>query len=444
MSNKKRQFRGKKPQKQKNIIATKNIEVIDTGLKGDGVGFYQKQPVYINRSIAGDYVNVRIEKTRDGTLRGCVEDITTPSPNRQEPPCPHYDECGGCSLQHMKKGHYKEWKTDLLAQALERRGLNSKEFKNTEFIPEHTRRRATFSAYKQNNKTIIGYHKRRSKNITNITECLVSHTKILELKDKIKESIHSLIKDSKPCDIFIQLIDDQIDLLITGPLETRTQKPELATLETVAEMAQTYGISRISWRMKDKDAPELLIEQNPLLKRCGELSVALPIAAFLQPSAEGEAYLAKTVMENLPKSGPYADLFSGTGTFAGHMIQNGHVDAYDSEGDAINRLSDAAKTTSKLKAYERNLFTDPLTAKELNKYKAIVLDPPRAGAKEQAEEIAKADIDKIIYISCNPATFARDAEIIMSEGTYNFTSAQVVDQFIWSHHIEVIGIFEKK
>lgn len=443
MSNKKHTKRHQNRSRRKDTSFLANIEIIDTGLKGDGIGFHENEPVYVGRSIEGDIAQVRISRMKDGTLRGMIEHLTTLSSNRSTPPCNYYNECGGCTLQHLKPEPYKDWKNALLKHALERRGITPIEYKDPIFIEEGTRRRATLALFKQKGKLTIGYHKRRSKTITNITKCLVCDDKLLIIAKKLEKHIHRIIKDSRPIDLFIQLVDGAIDILITGPLETRTQEPDINTRLDIAEMAEKENLARVSWRLKDRNEPEVIIERTPVLKPCGSISVPLPPAAFLQPSREGENALIKATIDALPDKGPYADLFCGSGTFAGHIANHGHVDAYELESDAINCLDKASKSISQLKAIRRNLFENPITPKELDKYRAVIIDPPRAGAKEQTTHIANSKVEKVIYISCNPSTFARDAEILTKDGTYTLISAQTIDQFKWSHHVEVIGIFEK-
>jgi 23S rRNA (uracil1939-C5)-methyltransferase len=168
----------------------------------------------------------------------------------------------------------------------------------------------------------------------------------------------------------------------------------------------------------------------------------LPPLAFLQPTPAGEATLVSAIMEFLPKNGTFADLFCGCGTFSGPMLQRGTVDAYDSIESAIRAL-DKSKGAKPLKAVQRDLFRNPLQYAEANKYDAIVFDPPRIGAHEQAKTLAVSTTPILIGVSCNPATFARDARILV-DGGYVFESIKVVDQFTWSHHVELVAAFTKR
>jgi 23S rRNA (uracil1939-C5)-methyltransferase len=209
--------------------------------------------------------------------------------------------------------------------------------------------------------------------------------------------------------------------------------------EAIAQLAQKAGVDRISWRPRERDAPEVMLEVRPIVARFGPLAVALPPLAFLQPTKAGEAALVGAVMAALPERGIFADLFAGCGTFTGPMLARGPVDAYEA-GDAPVRALDKAKATLPLKAVRRDLFRNPLTGAELKRYDAIVFDPPRAGAFAQAKHLAESKVPRLIGVSCNPATFARDARLLV-DGGYALESVTVVDQFTWSHHVELVGVF---
>jgi 23S rRNA (uracil1939-C5)-methyltransferase len=179
-----------------------------------------------------------------------------------------------------------------------------------------------------------------------------------------------------------------------------------------------------------------------LRARFGDLDIALPPLAFLQPTQAGEDALVESVMALLPRAGNFADFFSGCGTFTGPMLGRGAVDAYDSVGPAIRAL-DKAKGDKPLKAIRRDLFLSPLRRDEANRYDAIVFDPPRAGAQEQVRALASGRVPLLVGVSCNPASFARDARILV-DGGYRLDSVRVIDQFTWSHHVELVAAFIKR
>ena len=195
----------------------------------------------------------------------------------------------------------------------------------------------------------------------------------------------------------------------------------------------------MSFKVGDK--VQTLIKKEPVHKTFGNLKVELPPAAFLQPTSEGEEALVTAVMNAIPAKGKFLDLFSGCGTFSGPLLERGSVDAFESGELAVKALSKLSSEFP-LRVYRRDLFKNPVRYQDLNRFDAIIFDPPRAGCVEQAHEMALSKCETLVGISCNPATFARDAKIL-AKGKYQLKSLQVIDQFLWSHHVEVVGVFTK-
>jgi 23S rRNA (uracil1939-C5)-methyltransferase len=366
-----------------------------------------------------------------------------------QPPCPNYDVCGGCTLQHADEGFYRDWKVAIVRDALRRKGLSPKTWRDPVFVPPGTRRRATFNAHKHNGKVTLGYFRRRTHRITDIRACLVADPGVMALREKLVPLLAPILTEGKDADIFIQMVGGRFELAITGPVGKKG-KPDLPVREAIADLAHKADINRISWRGRERDQRddiEVMIERNPLIAKFGPLDVALPPLAFLQPTQAGEAALVESMMELLPESGKFADLFAGSGTFSGPMLARGPVDAYESVAPAIRALEKAALNkigaALPLKAFRRDLDREPLRREEANRYDAIVFDPPRAGAAEQVKALASAKTPLLIAVSCNPATFARDARILV-DGGYRLNSVKVIDQFTWSHHVELVAGFSKR
>lgn len=412
------------------------------GRRGDGIGTLPDgRPVYVARALPGERVRVRLLADRGEGLGGVLEEIIAPAPERTDPPCPHYAACGGCALQHMKRETYRGWKETLVRETLARAGLAPEVWKDTVFIPEGTRRRATLAAFLQNGRVRLGYHRARSADIIDIPHCLVLSQRLQRFTEDVRPFLPRILTDSRPADIFVQDVDGALDLVFTGPLGKR-KEPDLAVREAIAEMAQSCGVARISWRAKDRGEPEILLRPAPVLKRFGALAVELPPLAFLQPSGEGEAALVSAMLSALPERGKTADLFAGCGTFAGPLLARGEVLAVEGDRASADAVQVAAKQARGLSVARRDLFREPLSAKELSGFDAVVIDPPRAGARAQAEQIADSGVPVVVSVSCNPATFARDGKILM-EGGYRLAAAQIVDQFLWSGHVEIVGVFRR-
>ncbi len=407
------------------------------GPKGDGIHNADSGRIYVDRALPGDVVQAKVQRGTGGVLRGDITRVVTPSPHRVTAPCPNFDVCGGCTLQHATEAFYRDWKIGIVRDALAREDVTPAVWHDPVFVPPGTRRRVTFAAYKKGARVTLGYFRRRTHMVTDIAACLVADPAIMDLRGKLTTALAPLLIEGKTTDIFLQSVNGQTELVITGPIG----KQGLQVHEAVADLAQTLRLARVSWRAKDRDEPEILLEVNPMRARFGALEVNLPPLAFLQPTQAGEAALAAAVMAHLPQKGTFADLFCGSGTFSGPMLDRGSVHAFDTVEPAIRTL-EKAKGPKPLHAHRRDLYKEPLTRDEANAFDAVVFDPPRAGAEAQARELATSDVPTIVGVSCDPRTFARDARIL-SEGGYGLESVQVVDQFTWSHHVELVAVFHK-
>lgn len=427
------------------ILTEKALSITALAPRGDGVARRDGDgaTVHVDRAAPGDVVTARLSRSPDGVLRGDILEILEPGPDRVAPPCPHYAVCGGCTLQHLSRAAQREWKQDLVRAALTRQGVTPRLWRDPVFVAEATRRRATFAALRQQDRVILGYHARRSRRIADIESCMVLDPAIMDLRARLGRFLAPVLKGSRPADVMIQKVGAAVEVVITGPVGQKGA-PDLAVREAAAEMAQTLGLARLSWRADVRDTPEILLTLSPVAARFGALAVDLPPGAFLQPSAKGEAALAAAVMEALPETGkgPVADLFAGCGTFAGRMAERAAVDAFESGAAAVEALARAGRAQG-LRALRRDLFREPLSRAELARYAALVIDPPRAGAKAQMEAIAQSAVPVVVSVSCNPVTFARDAAILC-EGGYAFEHMQIIDQFAFSHHVEMVGVFSRE
>lgn len=410
-----------------NIITTAISEI---GTQGDGLGVHGGETLYVPKTAPGDIVQVRPE----GKDYARLVSIQTPSPDRVEPPCPHFQKCGGCSLQHVTQQFYTDWKMDRVRSSLERAGVKVKTWNDPIFLPAATRRRTSLAARRNGDKITLGYNPVRSHDILDIKTCLILKPELEAKVQGLRPFLTRLLPDGKTVDITLQHADGLTDMVLTGHFP-----PSLDRDETLGELAELLDIARISLRARDFGPVETLLTRKSVTKRFGSISVNLPPAAFLQASDEGEAALTAFVVEHAKGATKVADLFSGCGTFAGHLLKAGHqVSAFDGDGAAIKALGRPA-----LKTEQRDLFKNPLSEVELDAFEIVVFDPPRAGAKEQSERLAYSDVPKIIGISCNPGTFARDAALLQ-EGGYSLQSVTLIDQFTWSAHTEIASVFVKK
>jgi 23S rRNA (uracil1939-C5)-methyltransferase len=330
----------------------------------------------------------------------------------------------------MEPRFYREWKSSLVREALKTAGVFPKEIRPTIFIGGGNRRRATFSIVRVGSKVVMGYYGRRTKEITEINECLIADPMLLEIKKYLRPLLHPMLLDKKPVDVFVQITDEGAEMVGTGPVNRGALLKNFKSTPFV----------RVGWRRDEESTIEQIQSTKPLRKTFGDLRVNLPPMAFLQPTPQGEKALVDAVMAAVPAEGRFADLFSGSGTFTGPLLSRGTVDAYESSPGALRALMQTKHP--KLRVFKRDLYKNPLHRDELGRYDAVVFDPPRGGCEAQAKRMAASKCKTLIYVSCNPTSFARDARHL-SEGGYRPQSVQAVDQFLWSHHLEVVGVFRK-
>lgn len=405
--------------------------ITDLGPKGDGIVQGDNGSIFLDRTAPGDEVEAELFRDDKGVMRGEVINLITPSPFRVSPPCPHYDVCGNCTLQHVSLEFYQNWKLGLVKEALLKWNLKPKQWLSPVFLKGRNRRRATFSLTRKKGKLIMGYYQRRSKNISPIPDCEVALPELMEIRNWTEPFLSSLVKEGKTLDVFIQKIGDSFEMVLSG-LPTISK----AVLEEIAGLP---SIDRVS--LKKDGGIQVLAQKKTLIAHFGQLRVPLPPASFLQPTEDGEKTLVDAVLKAANPGKRLADLFSGSGTFSGPLLSLGEVSAYESNPHAVRALRSAVKK-ERLQVHQRDLFIQPLSRQELNQFDTIVFDPPRAGCVEQAKEMARSHCPLLIGVSCNPATFARDAHHL-TRGGYQLQSLQIIDQFLWSHHVEVVGVFTK-
>lgn len=351
-----------------------------------------------------------------------------PGPHHQSPPCRHFPTCGGCQLQHLDDANYAGFVADRVAAALDAQGLTTA-IRPPYLSPPRTRRRATLHG----ERGLVGFTAAGSHAVVNMRECHVLHPTLFALVAPLRALAQRLRLKGR-ADLHLTLADQGVDLLIEGRLP-----PGLATAEALTAFAQAYGLARIA--VDEGLGPETRWEPQPATVTLGARPVPLPPAAFLQATADGEAALIAAVREATTGAATIADLFAGLGTFA--LALPGRVYAAEGARDALLALK-AAAAGRPVFAEHRDLYRRPLTPVELDRFDAVVLDPPRAGARDQAAALAAATGPQAIaYVSCNPSSFARDAKTL-AEGGWRLDWVQPVGQFRWSTHVELVGRFSRR
>lgn len=381
-------------------------------------------PIYVPGTLPGEVV----EGILDGD-RLADPKIVTPSPDRVKPPCRHARTCGGCQLQHASDPFVAAWKQDVVAIALSGQGLTA-EFLPLVTSPPKSRRRATLSARRTKSGVLLGFHARASDTITEIPECQLLHPGILAAFPGLQALVQ--IGGSRTTELSLQitLTRGGPDVVVTGgkPLDG-------ALRMDLARLVETHGFSRLTW-----DGETVALRDRPALTM-GQATVAPPAGAFLQATQHGEAALLAAVRKALGPQKRVVDLFSGVGTFTLPLAADMEVHAVEGDAAMTKALDVAARSTPNLHRIStetRDLFRRPLEPDELLTFTGAIIDPPRAGAEAQTDRLAVSKIPVIAAVSCNPVTFARDAKALLAGG-YRLDWIQVIDQFRWSTHIELVA-----
>lgn len=426
----------------------RDIEGVIERMGGQGHGVLDRdgERFYVPFTVPGDRIAAKVGEKRGDGFSASLSVLEAEGPDRVEAPCVHFQACGGCALQHWSDAAYRAWKRDKLAAALARREIHDVAIGELVAVPDRSRRRAEFITRRVKDKVLVGFHEAQSRKIVDLQDCLVLKPELFALLPALRAMMLPVLGDGWAVDLKVTWTETGADVLITGKLKMRVQE----RIE-LSKAAKAAGLGRLSARFDDRGDPELLYqgEQQPRI-RFGHTPVTLAPGGFLQATAEAEQAMADVALKALQDSKRVADLFSGCGAFALRLAEAGKtVWAVDADRPAIAALTAAAKaaTLSRVTATARDLERQPLTRNELKKLDALLLDPPRAGARAQVQQIAEAakggDAPGLIVMaSCDPSSFARDARLLLDAG-YRLEKAVPIDQFRWSPHLEIVSVFRR-
>lgn len=414
------------------VAQLRELSAGEIGARGDALAAGEGGPIYLPYALPGERVRAQVAGDR-----GTVLEVLTPSLERVAPPCRHFGACGGCQLQHWAQAPYLAWKRAQVVQALARRGL---ETPVEPIIPAwgEGRRRAAFHAVRQGRGVAFGFIQRGGGAIVPVEACPVLAPGLARALPALRELARAFPPQRGEITLPTLLTDEGLDVEIKGL--GRPSGFDRAALERAAEVAAALDFARLSF-----EGEPAVARRTPTL-RMGLARVAPPPGAFLQPTAAGEETLARLAIEALAGATRVADLFCGVGTFALRFAAFAETHAV--EGDtamlaALKRAADAAGGALKAVTVEqRDLLRAPLSALEMKRFDAVAFDPPRSGARLQAEQIAKSKATRVAAISCDPATFARDARALV-DGGFRLVRVTPVDQFLWSPHVEIVGAFAR-
>ncbi len=448
MSRHSKKSRGHRQRRKRPVAAiareTLDVTVDRLGAQGDGLAqadlMARTQNLYIPGTLAGEQVRVETRAKRgDGILCELLE-VLTSSDDRTQPGCPYYVQCGGCALQHMNISAYADWKRDRVVQALCQRGFEDPPVLDTVLIGEGTRRRVTFTASQRGKRLVFGFNARSSHNLVEIDACPLLVPELNDLIAPMSDAFAAFLKDGTKARVHVTACENGADVLIEC-----SQDLDLSAREAIATFIQSTGAIRVGWKQEGLTPEPVVQEVTPLVYLSG-VPVELPQGGFLQASVEGEHAIRDSVLAGVGSdSKRIADLFCGLGSFTIPLAAQAIVEAYDlTEGPvrALERAAGRANLGGRIVASVRDLGRQPLDVKELSKFDAVVFDPPRAGAADQVQYLADADVARVVGVSCNPATFARDARILV-DGGFKLLSVQPIDQFTYSAHVELVAHFAR-
>ena len=385
--------------------------IVRIAARGDGVSESGK---HVPLAVPGDTL------LDDGTVE--------PGPNHQLPPCRHFPECGGCQLQHVSDAAYRDYLVARVAGALAQHGIET-EIREPHLSPPNSRRRASLKALRTAQGVLIGFNAAKSHRIVDMRENHILRPEMIALLPPLRTLLGRLLPPKRPAEVQMTIIDGGIDLLLKG-----IEAKDLRTTEGLTAFAMENRLARLS--VDPGLGPETIYEPEPATITLSGVPVHFPVGSFVQATADGEAALVAAVCETLTGLNAVADLFSGLGTFA---LAEKAIYAAEASRDAAASLQRAAPAMT---VEHRDLYRRPLDKSELERFGGIVLDPPRAGAEEQVRQLAGSTVVKIAFVSCNPATFGRDARLL-ADGGYRLDWVRPVGQFRWSTHIELAAAFSR-
>ncbi len=391
-------------------------EIVRIAAKGDGVTADGRHVPY---AAPGDAL------LPDGSL--------APGPHHAVPPCRHFGTCGGCQLQHCDEPSIARYVGERVAFAAQSQGVAIGELLAPHLSPPHSRRRCTLHALSTGGKPVIGFREAGSHRVVDMRECHILRPELFALVPALR-ALLARRKGRFAVDIELALTDQGVDCALANlPIEG------LEETEALLAFAQENRLARLT--LDQGYGPEPVWEPEPVTVSLSGIPVGFPSGSFLQATADGEAALAGATRDWLAGAGVIADLFAGLGTFSVPLAETAKVLAVEAARDAHLACKAAAGRSGRaVHAMHRDLFRNPLQPDELNRFDAVLLDPPRAGAREQVSRLAESTVPRIAYVSCNPSSWARDAARLVDAG-YRLDRVRPVGQFVWSTHVELASLF---
>jgi 23S rRNA (uracil1939-C5)-methyltransferase len=414
------------------------------GARGDGIARLDDVRAFVPLTVPGDRLTVRLGAPREGGFAAEPLAWLKQAP-RAAPRCPHFGACGGCQLQHLEPAADVAWQRSQVTAALARRGLDRIAIQPPPPMPPAIRRRARLAFERRGARVALGFRARAGHEVVDVLACALVLPEIANLLPPLRAALAHLPLAARAGEVMVTATDSGLDLVLLS-----AASPGLADREGIAALAEAEDLARVSWQRAAGAEPEVIVARRPVWISFEGVPVALPPGAFLQASAQAEAQIRAAVGEaigaGISDVATVADLFAGCGTFGLPLAAGGcRVHAVDAQADMLKALTGAARAAGfgdRVTAEARDLDRAPLMGPELDRFSAVILDPPRAGARAQAQALAASKVARVAMVSCNPASFSRDARIL-TDGGFALTGIRLIDAFAWSAQIELVGSFAR-
>jgi 23S rRNA (uracil1939-C5)-methyltransferase len=410
------------------------------GGMGDGIAHYDGKTVFIPYSCVGDTVRVSLKEESKETVRATLLEVLIPSPDRCTPACIHFGVCGGCALQQLSPDAYTAFKQEMLHHVVSSLGVSTAVIQPLIAIPPHSRRRADFHVAHKKGETTLGFLMEKQHSVINVTECPVMDERIVALLPMLREQ---LSEHKSITAIHMTALTMGMDMLL------HTRQPLTVSARNAWEaFALRHSIVRLYEQPEGHPFSQKIYDSEQAIVSLSNINVALPVGAFLQASEEAQCAIAQCVTTWLEKCAHVADFYSGCGTYSFALAERtkARIAAYEGSVEMVSAMYNAVIANGldmRMSATVRDLFTHPLKTDELAPFDGTVINPPRNGALPQMKHLAQSGIGKIVMVSCNPATFQRDAACLLKAG-YQLCQVIPIDQFLWSRHLEIAALFERK
>lgn len=413
------------------------------GVQGDGLAQIDGLPLFVLGALPGEVVTAELTGPRgDGWAARTLDIVSGLNADRIAPVCDLFGRCGGCSLHHLSDAAQADLKADRLRRALQRQGFPTVPMRPLVMSPPESRRRASFAARRTAQGVVLGFHEAASATILPLAACPLLRPALVAALPLFRAGLAALLPPGGMVDLLLTETAAGLEAALIG-----LAPPNLAQREALATLADRLDLARLAWAPDAAHPVEILAERRTPWVLLGGVPAGLPPGGFLQATVEGEAALlagVQAALAGVPDRAAIIDLFAGAGTFTLPLAAQGfRVTAVEGLAPPLTALDRAARQAMlAVTTQHRDLDRRPLLAAELAGVAAVVIDPPRAGAKAQSVELAASSVPVIAAVSCNPDSFARDAAIL-AEGGYRLEWVQPVDQFRWSPHVELVARFSR-